>query len=92
MESKSFINSGICILYTNDNSYSTITPSAIKTSTTQRGQGLKYEGIMRMTWIALNAPETFWKNITLFIAVGSWKDIILMLSYDIQQNGWIRRN
>lgn len=66
-------------------------PSAIKTSTTQRGQGLKYEGIMRMTWIALNAPETFWKNITLFIAVGSWKDIILMLSYDIQQNGWDKK-
>lgn len=59
-----------------------------KTSTTQRGQGLKHEGIFRMIWIAINASETFWKNITLFISVGSWKDIITMLSYDLQYNGW----
>lgn len=59
-----------------------------KTSSTQRGQGLKHEGIFRMMWIALNAPDTFWKNITLFISVGSWKDIITMLSYDLQYNGW----
>ncbi len=59
-----------------------------KTSTTQRGQGLKHEGIFRMIWLAINAKETFWKNITLFISVGSWKDIITMLSYDLQYNGW----
>ena len=59
-----------------------------KTSTSQRGQGLKHEGIFRMIWIALNAPDTFWKNITLFISIGSWKDIITMLSYDLQYNGW----
>lgn len=60
----------------------------VKTTTTQRGQGLKHEGIFRMIWVAINAPETFWKNITLFISIGSWKDIIMMLSYDLQWNGW----
>lgn len=59
-----------------------------KTTTTQRGQGLKHEGIFRMIWVAVNAPDTFWKNITLFISIGSWKDIITMLSYDLQWNGW----
>ena len=59
-----------------------------KTETVQRGAGLKHEGIMRMVWIHLNAPETFWKNITLFISVGSWNDIIQMLKYDLMYNGW----
>lgn len=63
----------------------------IKTSTVQRGQGLKHEGIFRMIWLALNEPNTFWKNITLFISIGSWKDIIVMLSYDLQYNGWNNR-
>lgn len=62
-----------------------------RTSNPQRGQGLKHEGIFRMMWIALNHPETFWKNITLFIAIGSWKDIITMLSYDLQYNKWSGR-
>ena len=62
--------------------------SGQRTSTTQRGQGLKHEGIFRMIWVAINAPESFWKNITLFISVGSWKDIFTMLSYDLQHHGW----
>lgn len=63
-------------------------PDGTKTEVTQRGQGLKHEGIFRMIWVAVNQPETFWKNISLFVAVGSWKDIITMLSYDLQYNGW----
>lgn len=59
-----------------------------KTSTPQRGAGLRHEGIIRMIWVAINYPNTFWKNISLFISVGSWKDIIQMLSYDLQYNGW----
>jgi len=59
-----------------------------KTSVPQRGQGLKHESIFRMLWLHVNAPDTFWKNIPYFIAVGSWKDIITMLSYDLQWNGW----
>lgn len=59
-----------------------------KTTTPQRGAGLKHESIMRMMWINIFHRESFWKNIQLFIAVGSWKDIITMLSYDLQYNGW----
>ena len=62
--------------------------NGVKTSTTQRGQGLKHEGIFRMIWLALNAPESFQKNLHLFISVGSWKDVITMLQYDLIYNGW----
>lgn len=63
-------------------------PDGSKTSQTQRGQGLKHEGIFRMMWVSVNYPKLFWKNIPLFISVGSWKDIFTMLSYDLQYNGW----
>ena len=66
----------------------TCLPNGSKTLTTQRGQGLKHEGIFRMMWIAINHPEVFWMNLPLFISVGSWKDIIVMLSYDLQYHGW----
>ena len=58
------------------------------TKETQRGQGLRYESIMRMIYVALNYPEVFYNNLPLFIAAGSWKDIIQMMSYDLQFNGW----
>lgn len=66
-------------------------PNKTKTKNPQRGQGLKHEGIVRMIWVAINHPETFWKNISLFISIGSWKDIIEMLSYDLEYNGWKNR-
>lgn len=59
-----------------------------KTSESQRGAELKHEGIFRMIWLHTVAPKTFWKNITLFIAVGSWKDVFTMLQYDLVYNGW----
>lgn len=59
-----------------------------ETLDTQRGQGLKNEGIMRFMWLALNHPETFKINIPIFIAAGSWKDIFQMLSLDLQYHGW----
>ncbi len=59
-----------------------------KTGSTQRGFGLKHEAILRMMWINIHHRESFWKNIHLFISVGSWKDVIAMLSYDLQYNGW----
>jgi hypothetical protein len=62
-----------------------------KTTTVQRGAGLKHESIMRMMWLHVNHPNVFWKNIQLFISAGSWKDIIQMLSYDLQYNGWENR-
>ncbi len=61
------------------------------TSDVQKGLGLKHEGIFRFMWIAINKPTIFWKNIHLIISVGSWKDIITMLSYDLQYNGWDNR-
>ena len=66
-------------------------PDGTRTSTTQRGQGLKHESIMRMIWLAVNHPEEFWNNVNLFVSAGSWKDIITMLSYDLQYNGWEER-
>lgn len=59
-----------------------------KTSQTQRGQGLKHEGIFRLIWLSINYPASFWKNVHLFVACGSWKDIIVMLQYDLMYNGW----
>lgn len=63
-------------------------PNGTKTSVPQRGGGLRYESIMRMIWIAINHPKTFWENLYLITLAGSWKDIIDMMSYDIQYNGW----
>lgn len=59
-----------------------------KTKEAQRGGELKHEGIFRMIWLHTTAPKSFWKNVTLFIAVGSWKDIFTMLQYDLVYNGW----
>ena len=61
------------------------------TKTSQEGAELKHEGIVRMIWLHIKSPSTFWKNIGLFISVGSWKDIITMLSYDLQYHGWKNR-
>lgn len=63
----------------------------VETLEVQRGQGLKHEGIMRMIWIGVNHSETFKANIPLFIAAGSWKDIITMMNIDLQYNGWDNR-
>ena len=58
------------------------------TSISQKGAELKHEGIMRMIWLSQRAPRTFMKNIGLFISVGGWKDIIIMLQYDLIYHGW----
>ena len=63
-------------------------PDGTKTTESQRGQGLKHEGIFRALWLAVNHEDSFWKNVDLFISVGSWKDVFTMLSYDLQYNGW----
>jgi len=59
-----------------------------KTNEPQRGGELKHEGVMRMIWLHTKAPKTFWKNVTLLITVGSWKDIFTMLRYDLVHHGW----
>lgn len=63
-------------------------PDGTKTEETQRGQGLKHEGIYRVMWLAINHPRIFWDNIHIYLSVAGWKDIIVMLSYDLQYNGW----
>lgn len=62
-----------------------------KTASVQRGSGLKHEGILRMMWVSINHSDIFWRNIQLYISIGCWKDIIQMLSYDLQYNGWDNR-
>lgn len=57
----------------------------------QRGQGLRNEGIMRMLWLAIYHPNVLKNNIPLFIAAGSWKDIITMMNLDLQYHGWDNR-
>jgi len=68
-----------------------VTKNKVETLKTQRGQGLKNEGIMRMLWLAINQSQTFKVNLPLFIAAGSWKDVIQMLSLDLQYHGWDNR-
>ena len=58
---------------------------------TQKGTGLRNEGIMRMFWLAINQSSTFKVNFPLFISAGSWKDVIKMLSLDLQYHEWKNR-
>jgi hypothetical protein len=57
----------------------------------QKGGELKFEPIMRMIWLSQKSPEVFWKNIGLFVSLGSWHDIFTMLQYDLVYNGWDNR-
>jgi hypothetical protein len=59
-----------------------------QTSVIQRGAGLKYESIMRWMWIGINHPEVFKKNLHLLVSAGSWKDVFVLLQYDLIYNGW----
>lgn len=65
-----------------------VLPNETITLDTQRGQGLKNEGIMRMLWLAIHHKPTFIANIPIYIAAGSWKDIFQMMSLDLQYHGW----
>lgn len=66
-------------------------PDGTTTEEPQKGAELKHEPIMRMIWLAIDKPETFWKNILLFVSVGSWHDVFTMLQYDYVYNGWVGR-
>ena len=59
-----------------------------ETSKVQKGAGLRHESFMRMLWLAVNHSEVFYKNLPLFITIGCWKDIIQLMSYDLQYHGW----
>lgn len=62
-----------------------------KTKEPQSGAELKHEGIMRMIWLHMREPKVFWNNITLFVSIGSWRDIFMMLQYDLVYHGWDNR-
>lgn len=66
-------------------------PDGTTTTNPQKGTELKYEAIMRMIWIYTKSPETFWKNLLLFVSLGSWHDVFTMLQYDLIYNGWDNR-
>lgn len=52
----------------------------------QRGQGLKSEFWNRLMWLAVNHPNTFKKNIDIFICAGSWDDIFELMRIDLSYN------
>lgn len=54
-----------------------------KTEKVQKGLGLKDEFIKRFLWIAQNDHDTFVKNLWLIPIVGSWKDLFVLMHYDI---------
>lgn len=58
------------------------------TSITQRGAELKHEGIMRFIWLAQKNHSSFIKCLWAIPVLGSWKDIITMLQYDLVYHGW----
>jgi len=58
------------------------------TQESQKGGELRYEAIMRMLWLYNKEPKVFKDNLILFVLLGSWKDIISMLKYDLMYHGW----
>lgn len=63
-------------------------PDGTVTEIPQKGAGLKHESIMRLMWLHQKSPSTFWKNIGLFVALGSWQDVIKMLQTDLVYHKW----
>lgn len=57
----------------------------------QKGQGLRFESISRMLWLAYNHPKAFYNNLYLFASVGSWKDVFDMLRMDLSLAGTERK-
>ncbi|MDR0927147.1 MAG: DUF2828 family protein [Ignavibacteria bacterium] len=58
-----------------------------KTTESQKGGELRWESIYRLIWLYQKEANIFYRNLHLFVAVGSWKDIFLMLRYDLIYNG-----
>ena len=53
---------------------------------TLRAQGLKSEAILRLYWVALNHPNIYKKNLPVFVAEGSWKDLFSILECFLTYN------
>lgn len=59
------------------------------TKEVQKGQGLRYESILRLMYVAENHPEAFTiNNLLIFVAAGCCKDLIQLLEYDLLFNSW----
>lgn len=65
--------------------------NGMSTKVAQKGAELKHESIFRMIWLHMKSPDTFWKNIGLFVSIGSWKDIFTMLQEDLCYHTWEER-
>lgn len=50
-----------------------------KTKDAQMGAELRHESIQRYLLIKETDPETFYKNLNIFVCIGSWKDIFDMM-------------
>lgn len=57
--------------------------NANHTEKTQYGRGLRDESYKRLIWLATFHPSVFYKNVWLLPLVGSWKDIWMLMYYDI---------
>lgn len=68
-----------------------LSKETIMTEESQTGGELRNESIMRMIWLANKSPETFYEHLSLFVMLGSWKDIFVMLRHDYITNGWENR-
>lgn len=49
----------------------------------QRGQGLKSEFFHRLLWLAVYQPDTFKKNLDIFVCAGSWDDLFELMRIDL---------
>lgn len=61
-------------------------PDGSKTEKVQAGQGLKHESMARMYALYMKDKDVFWKNIEVYLLAGSWKDIIKLMMFDLEQN------
>lgn len=57
-----------------------------KTEKVQKGLGLKDEFIKRLLWLAQNDHKTFLKNLWVVPVIGSWKDLFMLMHYDLDLN------
>ena len=55
------------------------------TDKVQNGQGARDESFKRLLWIAKEHPTVFYNNLWALPIVGSWKDIWMMMFYDIHE-------
>ena len=57
-----------------------------ETEKVQNGQGARDESFKRLLWIAKEHPSDFYDNIWVLPLVGSWKDLWILMFYDIKEN------